>query len=108
MKSINHKSDSRWVAHHGLLKSHHTFSYASYQNPELMRFGSLRVLNDVILQPKMGFGTHPHQKMEIISIPLQGALSHKESMGNKRAIEVGEVQVMTAGTGSTNAKFNDC
>ena len=107
MKTIIHKSDSRGFANHGWLKSHHTFSFASYQNPERMSFGALRVLNDDILQPKMGFGTHPHQNMEIISIPLKGALSHKDSMGNKRAIEVGEVQVMSAGTGLTHSEFND-
>jgi len=72
-----------------------------------MNFGALRVLNDDVVQPKMSFGTHPHQNMEIISIPLKGALSHKDSMGNKRAIEVGEVQVMSAGTGLTHSEFND-
>ena len=107
MKTIIHKSDSRGFANHGWLKSHHTFSFASYQNPERMSFGALRVLNDDIVQPKMGFGTHPHQNMEIISIPLKGALSHKDSLGNKRAIEVGEVQVMSAGTGLTHSEFND-
>ena len=107
MKTIMHKADTRGLANHGWLKSHHTFSFASYQNPERMNFGALRVLNDDVVQPKMGFGTHPHQNMEIISIPLQGALSHKDSMGNKRAIEVGEVQVMTAGTGLTHSEFND-
>ena len=70
MKTIIHKSDSRGFANHGWLKSHHTFSFASYQNPERMSFGALRVLNDDIVQPKMGFGTHPHQNMEIISIPF--------------------------------------
>lgn len=107
MKTIVHKADTRGFANHGWLKSHHTFSFASYQNPERMNFGALRVLNDDVVQPKMGFGTHPHQNMEIISIPLQGALSHKDSMGNKRAIEVGEVQVMSAGTGLTHSEFND-
>ncbi len=107
MKTILHKSETRGFANHGWLKSHHTFSFASYQNPERMNFGALRVLNDDIVQPKMGFGTHPHQNMEIISIPLKGALSHKDSMGNKRAIEVGEVQVMSAGTGLTHSEFND-
>ena len=107
MKTIIHKSDSRGFANHGWLKSHHTFSFASYQNPERMNFGALRVLNDDIVKPKMGFGTHPHQNMEIISIPLKGALSHNDSMGNKRAIEVGEVQVMSAGTGLTHSEFND-
>lgn len=107
MKTIIHKADSRGYADHGWLKSHHTFSFAGYQNPERMNFGMLRVLNDDVVQPKMGFGTHPHQNMEIISIPLKGALSHKDSMGNKRAIEVGEVQVMSAGTGLTHSEFND-
>ncbi|WP_411894998.1 pirin family protein [Winogradskyella sp. A2] len=107
MKTIIHKADTRGYADHGWLKSHHTFSFASYQNPERMNFGMLRVLNDDVVQPKMGFGTHPHQNMEIISIPLKGALSHKDSMGNKRAIEVGEVQVMSAGTGLTHSEFND-
>ncbi|MEM6516503.1 MAG: pirin family protein [Bacteroidota bacterium] len=107
MKTILHKADTRGFANHGWLKSHHTFSFASYQNPERMNFGALRVLNDDVVQPKMGFGTHPHQNMEIISIPLKGALSHKDSMGNKRAIEVGEVQVMSAGTGLTHSEFND-
>ena len=107
MKSIVHKSNTRGLANHGWLKSYHTFSFANYQNPERMNFGALRVLNDDVVQPKMGFGTHPHQNMEIISIPLKGALSHKDSMGNKRAIEVGEVQVMSAGTGLTHSEFND-
>ncbi len=107
MKTIIHKAETRGLANHGWLKSHHTFSFASYQDAERMNFGMLRVLNDDVVQPKMGFGTHPHQNMEIISIPLKGALSHKDSMGNKRAIEVGEVQVMSAGTGLTHSEFND-
>lgn len=107
MKTIVHKADTRGFANHGWLKSYHSFSFASYQNSERMNFGMLRVLNDDVVQPKMGFGTHPHQNMEIISIPLKGALSHKDSMGNKRAIEVNEVQVMSAGTGLTHSEFND-
>ena len=107
MKTILHKANTRGYADHGWLKSHHTFSFASYQDPNRMNFGALRVLNDDVVKPKMGFGTHPHQNMEIISIPLEGALSHKDSMGNKRAIEVGEVQVMSAGTGLTHSEFND-
>jgi len=107
MKTIRHEANTRGFANHGWLKSHHTFSFASYQNAERMNFGALRVLNDDVVQPNMGFGTHPHQNMEIISIPLKGALSHKDSMGNKRAIEVGEVQVMSAGTGLTHSEFND-
>ena len=107
MKTVFHKSASRGFANHGWLKSYHTFSFAGYQNFERMNFGKLRVLNDDVVQPKMGFGTHPHRNMEIISIPIKGALSHKDSMDNKRSIEVGEVQVMTAGTGLTHSEFND-
>ena len=107
METIIHKANSRGYADHGWLKSYHTFSFAGYHDPKRMNFGALRVLNDDLVQPKMGFGTHPHQNMEIISIPLKGALSHKDSMGNKRAIEVGEVQVMSAGTGLTHSEFND-
>lgn len=107
MKKIVHKADSRGFVNHGWLKSFHTFSFASYQNFERMNFGTLRVLNDDVVQPKMGFGKHPHNNMEIISIPISGALSHKDSMGNKRSIEVGEVQVMSAGTGLTHSEFND-
>jgi len=107
MKKTIHKAASRGYANHGWLKSYHTFSFASYQNSERMNFGMLRVLNDDVVQPKMGFGTHPHKNMEIISIPISGALSHKDSMDNKRAIEVGEVQVMSAGTGLTHSEFND-
>lgn len=107
MKTVKHTADSRGHADHGWLKSHHSFSFAGFYNPERMNFGALRVLNDDIVKPKMGFGTHPHQNMEIISIPLKGALSHKDSMENKRSIEVGEVQVMSAGTGLTHSEFND-
>lgn len=107
MKKTIHRADTRGFANHGWLKSYHTFSFAGYQNPERMNFGMLRVLNDDIVQPNMGFGTHPHRDMEIISIPISGALSHKDSMGNKRSIEVGEVQVMSAGTGLTHSEFND-
>ena len=107
MQKIIHKAATRGFANHGWLKSYHTFSFANYQNPERMNFGMLRVLNDDVVQPKMGFGTHPHKNMEIISIPISGALSHKDSMNNKRSIEVGEVQVMTAGTGLTHSEFND-
>ena len=107
MKKIVHKAETRGYANHGWLKSYHTFSFAGYNNPERMNFGMLRVLNDDVVQPKMGFGTHPHRNMEIISIPISGALSHKDSMDNKRSIEVGEVQVMSAGIGLTHSEFND-
>ncbi|MDB4199256.1 pirin family protein [Polaribacter sp.] len=107
MKKIIHKAASRGHADHGWLESYHTFSFANYQNLERMNFGMLRVLNDDVVQPKMGFGTHPHRNMEIISIPITGALSHTDSIGNKRSIEVGEVQVMSAGTGLKHSEFND-
>jgi redox-sensitive bicupin YhaK (pirin superfamily) len=107
MKKTIHKSATRGLANHGWLKSYHTFSFANYQNLERMNFGMLRVLNDDVVQAKMGFGTHSHKNMEIISIPISGALSHKDSMHNKRAIEVGEVQVMSAGTGLLHSEFND-
>ncbi len=107
MKTIVHKANTRGKADHGWLKSHHSFSFANYYNPERMGFGKIRVLNDDIVQPKMGFGTHPHQNMEIISIPLSGALTHKDSMDNKKAITTGEVQVMSAGTGFQHSEFND-
>ncbi len=107
MKTIVHKAASRGFANHGWLQSYHTCSFAGYHHPERMNFGMLRVLNDDIVKPKMGFGTHPHNNMEIISIPISGALSHKDSMNNQRSIEVGEVQVMSAGTGLTHSEFND-
>lgn len=107
MKKVIHKAATRGAANHGWLKSYHTFSFAGYQDSNRMNFGMLRVLNDDIVQPKMGFGKHPHRNMEIISIPISGKLSHKDSMDNKRSIEVGEVQVMSAGTGLTHSEFND-
>ena len=107
MNTIIHKATTRGYANHGWLESYHSFSFANYQNSERMNFGMLRVFNDDIVQPKMGFGTHPHNNMEIISIPLSGALSHQDSMGNKRAIEVDEVQVMSAGKGLMHSEFND-
>jgi redox-sensitive bicupin YhaK (pirin superfamily) len=107
MKTVKHTAESRGFADKGWLQSYHSFSFSSYYNPERMNFGALRVLNDDVVQPTKGFGTHPHQNMEIISIPLKGALSHKDSMNNKRAIDVGEVQVMSAGTGLTHSEFND-
>ena len=106
MKKSLHISATRGFSNHGWLKSYHTFSFANYQNLERMNFGMLRVLNDDVVQPNMGFGTHPHRNMEIISIPISGALSHKDNMNNQRAIEVGEVQVMSAGTGLTHSEFN--
>ncbi len=104
--SVLHKADSRGVADHGWLLSHHTFSFANYHNPERMHFGVLRVLNDDKVEGGRGFGTHPHDNMEIISIPLEGDLEHKDSMGNLAVIKSGDVQVMSAGTGIMHSEFN--
>lgn len=97
--TVLHKADTRGHANHGWLDSHHTFSFANYYNPERMHFGVLRVLNDDRVDAGMGFGTHPHDNMEIISIPLEGDLEHKDSMGNTTIIKHGDIQVMSAGTG---------
>ena len=104
--TILHKADTRGDANHGWLHSRHTFSFANYHNPERMRFGVLRVLNDDIVEAGMGFGTHPHDNMEIISIPLEGDLEHKDSMGNIAIIKNGDVQVMSAGSGITHSEYN--
>ena len=106
MKKTIHRAETRGLADHGWLLSRHTFSFASYHNPERMRFGVLRVLNDDMVEPGMGFGTHPHDNMEIISIPLKGALQHKDSMDNGSVISTGEVQIMSAGSGITHSEFN--
>ncbi len=106
MNSILHRADSRGDANHGWLHSKHTFSFANYYNPDRMHFGVLRVLNDDKVAPGMGFGTHPHDNMEIISIPLEGDLEHKDSMGNVAIIKKGDVQVMSAGTGITHSEYN--
>lgn len=106
MKTIYHKADTRGHANHGWLDSHHTFSFAGYHNPERMHFGVLRVLNDDQVAAGQGFGTHPHDNMEIISIPLEGDLEHKDSMGNVATIKEGDVQVMSAGTGIYHSEYN--
>ena len=107
MNQVFHKADSRGLADHGWLISRHSFSFADYLDPERMGFGLLRVINDDIVHPGMGFGAHPHADMEIISIPLSGALRHQDSMGNDHVITAGEVQVMSAGSGITHSEYND-
>ncbi|MFN3848817.1 MAG: pirin family protein [Spirosomataceae bacterium] len=104
--TVLHKADTRGHANHGWLDSHHTFSFANYYNPERIHFGALRVLNDDIVEGGRGFGTHPHDNMEIISIPLEGDLQHKDSMGNTAVIRHGDIQVMSAGTGIFHSEFN--
>lgn len=106
MKTTLHKAATRGHANHGWLDSWHTFSFAGYYEPTRMHFGALRVLNDDTVAPGRGFGTHPHDNMEIISIPLEGDLEHQDSMGNKQVIRQGDVQVMSAGTGVAHSEKN--
>lgn len=106
MKTTLHKAATRGHASHGWLDSWHTFSFAGYYDPERMHFGALRVLNDDTVAPGMGFGRHPHDNMEIISIPLEGDLEHGDSMGNKAVIRHGDVQAMSAGTGIVHSEKN--
>ncbi len=105
-QTLLHPADSRGKASHGWLQSFHSFSFANYYNPDRMNFGALRVLNDDTVAPSRGFGTHPHDNMEIISIPLSGDLEHKDSMGNTQYIRHGDVQVMSAGTGIFHSEYN--
>lgn len=106
METILHKAATRGHSSHGWLDSWHTFSFAGYYDPERIRFGALRVLNDDTVEAGMGFGTHPHDNMEIISIPLEGDLEHRDSMGNVSVIRYGDVQIMSAGTGITHSEYN--
>ena len=106
MKKIFHASSTRGEANHGWLHAKHSFSFANYFDPKRIQFGALRVLNDDIIAPGMGFGSHPHDNMEIVTIPLEGALEHKDSMDNVGVIEADEIQVMSAGTGIFHSEYN--
>jgi hypothetical protein len=106
MEKIFHASSTRGEANHGWLHAKHSFSFANYFDPKRIQFGALRVLNDDIIAPGMGFGSHPHDNMEIITIPLEGALEHKDSMDNIGVIEADEIQVMSAGTGIFHSEYN--
>mgnify|MGYP000394784789 CR=1 FL=1 len=106
MKKIFHSASSRGAANHGWLQAKHSFSFANYYDSERVQFGALRVLNDDIISPGMGFGTHPHDNMEIITIPLKGTLEHKDSMDNIGIVEADEIQVMSAGSGVYHSEYN--
>src|SRR6478609_4086501 len=106
MKKVIQRANERGHADHGWLNAHHSFSFANWYDPSKVHFGLLRVLNDDIVKGGMGFGMHPHDNMEIITIPMVGALEHKDSMGNHGIIHRGEVQVMSAGTGVHHSEFN--
>lgn len=106
INKVIHRANTRGSADHGWLKANHSFSFANYYNPDRIHFGVLRVLNDDTIAPGMGFGKHPHDNMEIITIPLEGAIEHKDSMGNHGVIKYGDVQVMSAGTGIQHSEFN--
>ena len=106
MKKVFHPASSRGAADHGWLQAKHSFSFANYYNSERVQFGALRVLNDDIIAPGMGFGTHPHDNMEIVTIPLDGALEHKDSLDNIGVIETDEIQVMSAGSGVYHSEYN--
>lgn len=106
MNKTIHRAETRGHANHGWLDTHHTFSFAGYYDPRRVHFGALRVLNDDAVAPGEGFGTHPHDNMEIVSIALEGALQHGDSMGNMQVLRPGEIQVMSAGTGITHSEMN--
>lgn len=106
MEKKLHPANKRGTANYGWLNANYSFSFANFYDPGKVQFGLLRVLNDDYVQPGMGFGTHPHKDMEIISIPLKGEIRHKDSMGHTEVIKAGEVQVMSAGTGVEHSEFN--
>ena len=106
MKTLFHPASGRGHANHGWLNAHHSFSFANWYDPQKIHFGMLRVLNDDEIAAGMGFGTHPHDNMEIVTIPLEGMVMHKDSMGNSGIIKAGDVQVMSAGTGVHHSEFN--
>lgn len=106
MHTVFHPADSRGFADHGWLQARHSFNFARWYDPDRMGFGVLRVLNDDTIAGGRGFATHPHDNMEIITIPLEGDLRHKYSMGNEAVIKQGEVQVMSAGSGIFHSEFN--
>ena len=106
MKLVVHKANTRGHANHGWLDTSHTFSFAHYYDPTRLNFGALRVLNDDVVDGGMGFGTHPHDNMEIISIPLSGDLEHRDSMGNVTVIRQNDIQIMSAGTGIQHSEYN--
>ena len=106
IQTVVHKANSRGAADHGWLKARHTFSFAGYYNEDREQFGALRVLNDDVIEGGNGFGMHPHNNMEIITIPLEGALRHKDSMGHTSVIKAGDVQIMSAGKGLTHSEYN--
>lgn len=105
-EKVIHRAQSRGFADHGWLKSHHTFSFAGYFNPARMHFGALRVLNDDVIDGGRGFDTHPHSNMEIVSVPLSGALKHRDSMGHEQILKEGEIQIMSAGKGIQHSEYN--
>ena len=107
MNKVLHRADSRGQANFGWLFSRHTFSFDDYHDHERMGFGKLRVINDDVVAPGRGFETHPHDNMEIVSIPLSGSLRHEDNLGNKHIIRAGEIQLMSAGTGITHSEYND-
>ena len=106
MRKTIFRGEDRGFANHGWLKTYHLFSFANYYDKDRMGYGVLRVLNDDTVEPGMGFGTHPHDNMEIISVPLEGIMAHKDSQGNESTLQSGDIQVMSAGTGLTHSEYN--